>query len=135
MSPQLVMNLSGGMTCHRGMDDRYRPNGVAPTARRTWADLRRRGAGEGGVDLRPADAAPTEETLQLGGCGSTYGGVLRGREGSTCGGVLRGRERLTCGGGVVRGRLCTTCGSVGRGRVGSTRGDVLRGREKKRAAA
>jgi hypothetical protein len=40
------------------------PQRRSPTARRTWADLQRRGADQEGVDLRPTDAAPMKESLQ-----------------------------------------------------------------------
>jgi hypothetical protein len=49
------------------------PNGGAPTARRTWADLRRRGAGQGGIDLRHR--------------GAGQGGIVRGS-------LVRAREEM-----------------------------------------
>jgi hypothetical protein len=113
-----------------GMADQCRPNRGAPTVRPTWANLRRCGAGQGEVDIRPTDAAPMKEILQRGGCGSTCGGMVRGREGRPAAALCW--ERLTCGS-VGRGREGSTYGSVGRGKEGSTCGDVLRGREETRA--
>jgi hypothetical protein len=52
------------------------------SGRRGMADLKRRGAGQGKIDLKPTDATSTEESLRRGGRGSTCGGAVRGREGS-----------------------------------------------------